>query len=160
MSWLSERKCHYEYKCPDGHTTIQTATVADEEEMRHDTACAECGKSAQYAGSEIDDGDKLRQVSKVTYEQNGRKAIRIRGKNGEIQHISATKAHYMKTGRIEPQYTKEFQEKLVKEKAEQMLATEHNQRRATSTTAKFKEMLKDMPDGEYTSDGQNVKQIK
>lgn len=149
MSWLADRKITYQYKLPNGsivHFKLPAADVAPP------TIETEEG-IAEYAGFEP---DEVKQVNIVEYDKNGRKAVRIRGRNGEIQHISKTKLKYMKTGRIENQYTPEFQQRLEKSKQEQLLRDGSGKGKGTATQAKMEKLLKDMPDGEYVSDGSTV----
>jgi hypothetical protein len=159
MSWISDIEHTFNFKCEDkacGYTT-KIKSKEDSEKLRRDPPkCFKCGGVTSYGGFEP---VKIGQTHNVEYEQNGRKAIRTRGKNGEIQHVSKTKMHYMKTGRIENQYTKAYQEKMQKEaaeaerKAKAMEASQAERRKHQDQV--IKEQIKNMPDGEYVSDGIN-----
>lgn len=123
MSWLAERQILYRYVLPDGTVHHMKLSAAEEPPQVIEID----GVEAQYAGFEP---DELKQTSVVAYDQNGRLAYRIKDKDGKIRHVSKTKHHYMKTGRIENQYTSSYREHLEKTEQEQMLRTEHNRRRA------------------------------
>lgn len=150
MSWLSERTIRYRYKMADDSVRIVELPANFDPATTYTFDDNEVGS---YAGFEP---EEIRQTNVVEFEQNGRKAVRVRDAGGGVRHISKTKLHYMKTGRIENQYTKEFQDHLVKTKQEHMLRTEHSRKRAKVSTASAKDVLKNLPDGEYLSDGKNV----
>jgi len=111
------------------------------------------GAKGTYAGFEP---RISKQTTMIEYDQNGRKAMRIQNKDGTVQHLSQTKINYMKTGRIENQYTKEYKNHLIKTQQEQLLRTEYNRRRGKVSRASLDDVIKNMPDGEYVSDGTNV----
>jgi hypothetical protein len=147
MSWLNDIQYDYLYKCAE-HEFMVGGPAG---EMPPTTACPQCGGEAQYMGFVP---VELRQTTQVEFDQNGRKGMAIRGRDGSISYISKTKLHYMKTGKIENQYTPAYREHLEKTEQDQMLRTEHSRKRAKVTSAA--DMLKNMPDGEYLSDGTNV----
>lgn len=163
MSWINDIEHTWNFRCTAGcQEKTQIKSKKDSDYMRdHAPDCGQCGASTEYAGFEP---VKLGQTHNVEYEQNGRKAIRTRGKDGSIQHISKTKLHYMKTGRIENQYTKAYQDRIQKEaaeaqrKAKAMEATQAERRKYQDQI--IKEQIKNMPDGEYISDGLNFQPMK
>jgi hypothetical protein len=155
MSWINERTIKYQYKFPNGEVRLfELLAGSNPPESIEDVD----GQTGIYAGFLP---DKVNQQHNVEYDQNGRKAMRIRKKDGSVTHISKTKLHYMKTGRIENQYTKDFQEKLQKDQQEQLLRTEESRRRGTVVSATtrrvdLEEKLGSLPDGEYLSNGTDV----
>jgi hypothetical protein len=62
----------------------------------------------------------------------------------------------MKTGRIENQYTPAYREQLQKEKQHQMLESDQRTKMGKASKGHLEDMLKDMPDGEYLSDGSQL----
>lgn len=153
MSWLDERDIFYRYKRPDG--TIVHLKLSSKEESPAQFMC-EDGVVAEYDGFEA---DQVKQTTITTYDKNGRLAVEIRGKNGEKQYVSKTKYNYMKTGRIENQYTPEFKERLQKSQQEQMLRSDVGPGKGKVSAVKRREREKafrDMPDGEYLSNGTDV----
>lgn len=146
-----EEVIHYRYKMPD--ETIRHLEMKSKEGDAPETYTFTDGVTGTYAGFEP-------RIAKVTtmieYDQNGRKAMRIQNKDGTVQHLSQTKINYLKTGRIENQYTKGYKEHLIKTQQEQMLRSEHNKRRGKVSRASLDDIIKNMPDGEYVSDGTSV----
>jgi hypothetical protein len=163
MSWLNELEYKYRYKCKacDAITRIRSKEGTDEMRAKAvDTPCSECGYGTEYQGF---DPEPLKQTHEVAFEQNGRKGIAIRGKDGKMKYISKTKRDYMKTGNSESQYTRAYKEKLEKENQEQMLRASREQGQGKAEKVQMQkhmeEMVKGMPDGEYTSDGTSAKPI-
>lgn len=150
MSWLADRDIQYIYKMKDGSTRHLKLTAKDDPPSEH---TFEDGEVGTYAGFEK---EEVRQVNMVEYDQNGRKAVKIKDKDGKVSYLSKTKINYLKTGRIENQYTKAYQEHLQKTQQEQMLRGESRKSKGTVSRASLDEVLKNMPDGEYVSDGVNV----
>lgn len=150
MSWLADREILYRYKMKDGSIRHVKMSAADDAPKSHTFDDGAVGK---YNGFEP---EEIKQTHNVEYDQNGRKAMRTRDKNGNITNISQTKLHYMKTGRVEHQYTDEYKQHLMKTNQTQLLQTEHSRKRAKVTQKSFAEIVKDMPDGEYLSDGTNA----
>lgn len=150
MSWIADREIKYRYRMPD-ETLRLLILKADQDAPQEHTF--EDGQVGVYCGFEP---DVVQQTNIVEFDKNGRKAVRIRNPDGTVRHVSKTKLNYMKTGRIENEYTKEYREHLEKTKQEQLLRTEHNTRRAKVSTARPEDVLKNLPDGEYVSDGKTV----
>lgn len=123
MSWLEDRKIVYRYKAGSG-TVFHLELGATEDPPA--TIDSPEGV-ATYDGFEP---DVVKQTNVVAYDQNGRLAYRIIDKSGKISHISKSKYKYLKTGRVENCYTKEFQQHLEKTEQEQMLHTDENRRMA------------------------------
>lgn len=145
MSWLSDNAITYNYECLAGHR-IQDTRMARED--RADTLRCECGLLAEYKGF---DPVKLGQTTIIEYEKNGIKALEIKTP-ARTTHISKTKYDYVRTGKVQYQYSRAYTEHLQKTDAER-LHVDTNQRRAVATA------IKDLPQGEFVSDGVNVKQI-
>lgn len=126
MSWLDDRDVVYRYKCPDGELLHLKLHVKDEvpPSINHPD---KPDVVAEYAGFEP---EEVKQVDVVAYDKNGRRAFRIRNKDGSVTHISRSKALYMKTGRVEPRYTPEYEAHLRKNNQEMMLQAEQNLNRA------------------------------
>lgn len=105
------------------------------------------GETARYAGFEP---IKLGQSGSVVFEKNGRKAYMQRDADGNISYISATKMHYLKTGKIENQYSDDFQEVITKQVQAEIRNSQAEQADKTLQNA-----IKHLGDGEYVSDGKN-----
>lgn len=104
---------------------------------------------------------KVKQTHAVEFDKNGRKAVAIRNKDGSLQYHSKTKLNYLKTGRVESQYTKEFQEALQKEEQKKLVQEQKAQTsRRQHMDRHFKQMVSKLPEGEYVSDGVSVKPMK
>lgn len=158
MSWLEDRKIVYNYKCDCGHTT--KARIAAAEDAPPSAVCSDCGKEAFYSGF---DADIVKQTNIVSYDKNGILALRVRRPDGTLQHISKEKLHYMKTGRIEHQYTKAYREHLAKAKQDDLLKADQAKGKGKASIASKKEIeqkLKNMPDGEYLSNGTDIIKTK
>lgn len=148
MSWLEDLKYTYKYDCEScGHTSFSES----ESEV---LSCEECSKDALYSGFIP---QKLGITTQVEYEQNGRKAMAIRGKDGEMSYVSKTRLNYQKTGRIENQYTDSYKNKLQEEQQYQMLKSDTAKGKGKATAQNHMEdMVKNLPDGEYLSDGEGI----
>lgn len=149
MSWLNERIIKYRYKLADGRIKHLELSCTEEAPLTH----VFDNDLGQYDGFEK---EIVEQTNVVEYDQHGRKAVRIKDKDGNIRHQSLSKLHWAKTGRIENKYTPAYEEHLRKTQQEQLLRTEHNKKRARTSTPTAAELLKDLPDGEYISDGKSV----
>ena len=147
MSWLGERTLEHEYARPDGEIIVLQLKA---EEDRPESITCDDGAEARFKQTRK---FELNQTNIVEYDKNGRKAFRIKDGKGNIRYVSKTKMHYMKTGRIENQYTKEFKEHLEKQNEEVMLHTETNKKRAKVMPLQVKAAISDLPDGTYLSDG-------
>ncbi|NDD05335.1 MAG: hypothetical protein EB078_10545 [Proteobacteria bacterium] len=143
MGWLQDLDYEYIYNCV-GHEFLMRGKAGDD--MPRSAPCPTCGQTGQYAGFKP---IQVKQTTEIEFDQNGRKAVAIKNKDGSTTYISKTKLHYMKTGRIENQYTRSYQEHLQKTQQDEMLRTEHSRKRANVSP------LKNLPDGEYVSDGVN-----
>lgn len=154
MSWLDERTIKYRYKMEDGSIKHLELPVSEEAPKTRLFEHA-IGRFATgtYDGFEP---EVVEQINVVEFDKNGRKAVRITDKNGKVRYQSKSKLHWAKTGRIENKYTREYEEHLAKTKQEQLLRTEHSRKRATVSKASANDVLKNLPDGEYISDGTNV----
>lgn len=150
MSWLNDRIIKHRYKLEDGsirHVDLPASQDAAETLMFND------GAVGSYAGFEP---DEVRQTNIIEYDQHGRKAVRIKDKDGKVTHMSKTKLNYIKTGRVENKYTKDYEAYLIKQKQAHMLRGEARKSRGTVTRAPLEDLVKSLPDGEYVSDGVNV----
>ena len=156
MSWLNDLIYEWKWVCKDGHFNMIRA-----KERPEDPFCEFCGGATEYTGF---NPQKIGTKLVTTYEKHGRKAVRIRNKDGSLTHLSETKRIYQKTGRIESQYTKGYQEAQAKEeekqKAREKAINENHSTRRQSMDHYFKQMVKELPDGEYTSDGFSAKETK
>lgn len=154
MSWLNDLKYNFRFRCESDHVTHIESKEGSDDMRKMTVFCEECGKPTQYNGFEP---IKVGQTHHVEYEQNGRKAVRTRDKDGNVSHISKTRLHYKKTGRIENQYTPAYQAHLEKTNQEQLLRTEHSRRKGSAKSASARQTLDEqigsLPDGEYVSDG-------
>jgi len=159
MSWLADRVIKHIYEGKEGRTTtVEFPAMQAAPGFYEDS---ETGETMRHIGFEP---DEVRQTQTVEYEQHGRKAVQVREKDGSIRHISKSKLHYLKTGKVKNFYTTAFEEKLKKQeddaKARNLLTEQENKRRAVVTDVRLKDLVKEMPDGEYVSDGHTVQRIK
>jgi hypothetical protein len=151
MSWLSDRIVRHKYKMEDG--SIRIVELPASEDAEQELTFSDDQKVGSYAGFEP---EEIRQTNIVEYDQHGRKAVRIKDKNGKVTHMSKTKLNYIKTGRVENKYTKSYEEQLMKQKMDFMLRGEARKSKGTISKAPLEDMVKNLPDGEYVSDGTNV----
>lgn len=153
MNWISDLSYNFEFKCPDNHKTVVRAKV-----QPPPPACEECQQTTQYVGFQA---QKVKQTTVVEYDKNGRKAVAVRNKDGTMQYLSKTKLNYLKTGRVETQYTKEYQQAINKEEQKRVAKEQRAEAsRRRTMDGHFKSLVSTLPDGEYVSDGVNVKPMK
>ena len=128
MSWLSEIERMYFFKCCCGHDFSVVGTNLDLDKSGK-RMCPECRQgNPEYKGFQnVDEINLSGRVKRKTYEQNGRKAMKIGS-----TYMSQTKYNYLETGKIENAYTPQYEAQLRKdeEKNEYLLKTETNKRRA------------------------------
>ena len=110
MSWLVEQPHICVYRCGADHSSFWEGDW-DLKPPSLNCECEGCLEMAQYAGFEP---VKLGGTTVVEYEQNGRRAYRIKHANGNVTHVSATRRLYQETSRIEHQYTKGYVEQATK----------------------------------------------
>lgn len=157
--WLADLEYKFKFRCELGHITHVVSKEDVDVIREREVPCEHCNRSTTYIGFEP---QKIRQTAQVEYEQNGRKAVAIRNKDGEMQYVSQTKLHYQKTGQVENQYTKGYREHLEKTKQHELLRTEHlRKKRGKASTLTdgqhaIENMVKDMPDGEYLASADGV----
>lgn len=137
MGWLEEIKKMYFFKCVGcGHDFFVVDTRYNIDE-KNKLMCQRCGTfDPEYKGFEnVEDINFNHRVKRATYDQNGRKAVRIGN-----TYMSQTKYNYLETGKIKNVYTPQYEEQLRKdeEKNEYLLKTEENKRRAMVTELKSK----------------------
>lgn len=149
MGWLSDRDIKHRYKMPDGSIRHLVLSASAEASPAHTFGDFITGV---YSGFEP---DVVEQVTVIEYEQNGRKAVKVRNKDGSTRYVSKSKLNYLKTGRIENQYTKEYQDHLIKTKQTELLRSGVGKGKGKARKAN-EAMMKNLPDGEYVSDGTNV----
>lgn len=150
MGWLEERDITCRYECPDKHEsqfTYKSAEVSEEERRKPIECPVEgCEHDASYIGFVW---DEVNIQSRITYEQNGRKAIKTDDGKGNITYMSATKARYLETGIVDHQYTSAYKDKLKQdeERNAHLLQTDFNRRmaRVTAYTGKPKPGRKAAP---------------
>lgn len=136
MGWLDERDITCRYVCADNHESRYTYKMSEvpEEERRKAIACPVegCQHDAPYVGFV---SDEVNVQSRVTYDQNGRKAIKVDDGRGNITYMSATKEKYLRTGIIDHQYTDAYKDKLERDKEanEHFLKSDFNRRMAQVT---------------------------
>lgn len=153
MSWLEDLSYEYIFQCMKCDHREKIKAKDRPEKPKH-----LCGEEMEYLGFEP---VKVKQTHAVEYDKNGRKAVAIRGKDGKMQYFSKTKLNYMKTGRVESQYTKEFQEALQKEEQKRVVQEQKAEAaRRQKMDGHFKQMVANLPEGEYVSDGVSVKPMK
>lgn len=154
---MAELEYTFIYKCKGEHITHIKSKDGSDNMREKEVLCDECGEGTSYAGFEP---QKTGLTTKVEYEKNGRKAIAIRDKDGNMSYVSKTRLHYNKTGRIENQYSEGRKRQIVDRQVEDTLRSNYNKSKANVTQASaqkhMEEMVKNLPDGEYLSDGSEV----
>lgn len=128
MSWLSQIEKMYFFRCShcehDFHIVDLNFNLDDIK-----AKCPICGSSdIEYKGFQnIDEINFSSKVKRKTYDQNGRKAVKIGN-----TYMSQTKYNYLETGKIQNVYTPQYESQLKKDeqKNEYLLKTEENKRRA------------------------------
>lgn len=119
----------YQYKCGKAHLTNVTQWMSAPDPDVKKVKCGEkgCKLSVEYIGFEP---IKMNITEIVHYERNGRLAVRVTDKKGKVSHVSKSKLHYKKTGRIENQYSESYRQHLMKTDQQALMTTETNIRRA------------------------------
>lgn len=131
MGWLNEIRRYHFFKCGKcDHDFAIIRTSFDKDRDTPEIPCEKCSTIGQLGYKGWENADKIGltgKVSKIAFDQNGRKAYKIGN-----TYLSKTKYDYMETGKIENQYTPEYERKLRddEEKNEYLLKTETNRRRA------------------------------
>jgi hypothetical protein len=158
LSWLSDIRRYYRFTCSNCSSVLNVGgaavkpTIIDELDGK-EKYCECCKTEAVFKYSGFKNIDKIgmtHHVKRETYDQNGRKAVKIGN-----TYMSMSKYNYLETGKIKNEYTPEYETHLRKEeqKNEYLLQTETNKRRAMVSQATQKELdrkISDLPDGEYT----------
>ncbi len=134
MSWLEDLIYTHRYVCDDGHESRYEFSAVESPNNKNDVSCEHegCELDATYQGFLP---QEMHITGRVTYDQNGRKAIRITDGKGGVQHISQTKARFLETGIIEHEYTDDYKAKLKQdeERNAHLLGTDFNRRMAQVT---------------------------
>lgn len=125
MSWLSEVKREFKYECSKCHARSSVVLTAKEhEDARLDgEICGRCDDGViRYQGfSNVpasEGGFDRDFVTRESYEQNGRKAVKIGSK-----HFSQTKLNYMETGVVESALTSDYKAKVENDLQKQIQKT-------------------------------------
>jgi hypothetical protein len=143
MGWLDQIQREYKYQCKNGHESLYPhPPETTDEVIRQNMTCPECKEDAEYAGFlpiQVGGG-----VLKETYEQNGRKAYRIKSRSGKVMHISKSKYDYLETGKIKNCYTPEHEERLVKAGETDFLEPDDHKRRARAGKARLNAIKKEL----------------
>jgi len=137
MSWMDNIERFYFFTC--NSCEGETGAIKSKFDPHKDTAtlpCPKCGciGKLEYTGWEnLGKFNVSHKISKVAYDQNGRKAYKI-GKT----YMSKTKYNYLESGKVQNEYTHEYERKLRDdgEKSAHLLQTETNTRRAIVTELK------------------------
>lgn len=160
-SWLSERTLNFRYEMEDGSIRHVQAKANETKDLPK-VYRFEDGSTGEYKGHEP---DPVQQKHVVEFEQNGRKAVRIRDQNGNLNHVAKSKLDYYKTGKVDSaaHMTKEYKEKVQEEQMKQMRKAEYERKKrgghvtpASASEQKVEDKIAQLPDGEYLSDGKNV----
>jgi hypothetical protein len=137
LSWLNNIERVFTYACPKGSIYEVIGTQYTDEATE---PCPCCGVKGTYQGFKNKDSILLAQaVRKETFDQNGRKGVKITDRNGKTTYMSQTKYDYIETGDTNSKITPGFQEALNNQddKQERYLKAETNKRRGRVSTAKF-----------------------
>jgi len=121
VGWLDNLERDYLYLCACGRESVSDMQ-SEEVPCAHD----DCGLTARFVKMIP---TKVGLMSKVSYEQNGRKAYKLQGRNGKVTYISQTKYHYLSTGEVKPHLTSEV-ERIVAEQDPTYLEGDKNPFRA------------------------------
>lgn len=101
MDWLSDRILTAQFECQRCKgLSYETYRCGDGRPQRAQDSCPDCSAAPDelvYLGTLP---DKSYALSRETYEQNGRKGIRIKLANGKVVHRAASKDHYLRTGEV------------------------------------------------------------
>jgi hypothetical protein len=160
MNWLEElsKERVFNYRSTDG--SVISGTVSDLSKIFSCEVIGEPGEiinhnddQYSYAGF---DPIKIQQKGVVEFEKNGRKAIMVRNTDGSVDYHSKTKMHYAKTGKIEQQFSDDYQAHLDKQFQNQLLAEKYKPKQKDP----LKEMIKNLPEGEYLSDGKSFTPVR
>jgi hypothetical protein len=156
MSWLDDLNANtvYNYKMENG--TIVRGTAKQLSELSGTTVHGDPGETisiegvtASYAGFEP---NKIHTRTAVEFEKNGRKALAIRERDGSMRYVSKTRAEFQKTGKVESKYSDAYQAEIEKNIQRELQAAQFQKKNQKDP---MKEMLKNLADGEYVSDGVN-----
>ena len=120
MSWLDDIDRDFKYGCKLCDAVTYITIKQTDPGTREDHPCQFCGEPAQYLGFLP---IKMNIRGRVAFEQNGRKAYAITDGKGGVRYVSATKEHYQETGDIKPQYTRAYEEHLLKTGKGELLET-------------------------------------
>lgn len=159
MNWLAElnKERIFNYRSEDG--SVIRGTISDLSVIFSREIVGEPGEKFSHESHEYEyagfDAIKSEQKSIVEFEKNGRKAVMIRNPDGSIDYHSKTKMHYAKTGKVEQQFSDEYQSHIDKQMQQQMIAAKYTPKQKDP----LKEMIKNLPDGEYLSDGKSFKSV-
>jgi hypothetical protein len=158
MSWLDDirQERFYNYELEDGSVIQGTLKKLSElsgvdVQGDHGEKLTIDGHTATYKSFEP---IKIQQRNEITYEKNGLKAVMKRDADGNMTYVSQTQIHYQQTGKIEVQYTKEFQRQAEKNLQFQM-QKENAMKKKPGYRDPILDMVKNLPDGEFVGDGQN-----
>ena len=101
MSWLENIETDFHYRCDCGATT--TLTGVKNPTGYEPAKCSACGGEAKYSGFKR--VASMNQVTKVSYEKNGRLAYKIDSGRGQPTYMSQTKYNFLESGgKIEHKY--------------------------------------------------------
>lgn len=155
-SWIDDMNAStiFNYKMEDG--TVVSGTTKQLSELTGTVVHGDPGETisiegltASYAGFEP---NKIAIRTAVEFEKNGRKALAIREKDGSMRYVSKTRAEYQKTGKVESKYSDAYQAEIDKGVQKELQAAQFKKKTQPDP---LKEMLKQLGDGEYVSDGVN-----
>ena len=114
MSWLEEIQRVWLFKC--GICKHITEVIMDDRLDRDELAtkgicsCCKSQGSFKYSGfRNLEEIPLTKNISRKTYEQNGRKAVKI----GDT-YMSKSKLNYLETGKIEQFNTSQYEEDSAK----------------------------------------------
>lgn len=111
MSWLSNPDRDFKYICEKCKGKIVISLRPTDESYREPVEC-ECGGTAHY---DCFLPIQVNVRSRVSFDQNGRKAYMISDGKGKVSYVSASRVRYQETGDIVPQYTRAYEDHLKKE---------------------------------------------
>jgi hypothetical protein len=106
MSWLEELEYNYEYVCKEGHSNLVKCKASEQPSLPKTIECESCSLEAEYMGAmPIQMGG----TAIVQFDKNGRVGYAITT-GGKTTYISKTKMNYLKTGKNQSGFTKEYKE--------------------------------------------------
>lgn len=107
MSWLEELEYDYEFVCAEGHVTVQRHLARNQDSIPREIECGcdTCSLTSEYRGARP---MKMGGTAIVQFEKNGRIGYAVTT-GGKTTYVSKTKMNYLKTGKNQSGFSKEYE---------------------------------------------------